>query len=300
LARAIYGDYRAKKIYFCVGSANAGKGLLTDAILNAFESFVGIFDANVLVNNERDMSDAAKKLAWVNDIADKRIVISNEIRMQKSMDGNIIKSIASGGDGLLIRQNFQDQKKVINRSTLFTFSNDIPKINPYDQAIRNRVRCIEYKKSFEDKESYIAKGGEIKDGMLFADKTLKDKFCNDNEYKDAVIWIIFDAYQMYLKEGHFEPESIRQGTEEWTGNENSIENILKMDYEITNDKTHMVKARELIDYIKGKHKVDMSETKIGKELNRLGLGISEKKVDGVKFRVRTGIRYINNECDMLE
>ncbi len=152
VARALYGDYLSKKFYFCVGKSNAGKGALTDALKAAFGGFVGTFNAKALVYNERNGSDAAKQLSWVFGVKDKRMVISNEVSMNVPFDGNMIKMLASGGDEFDARKNHIDEVKVINRSTMFCFVNDIPTVNPYDDAVGNRVRCIEYKCVFTEDE----------------------------------------------------------------------------------------------------------------------------------------------------
>ena len=150
LARALYGDYRAKLIYFCIGTANAGKGVLCDAINGAFEGFVDVFNGNELLYNESS-SDEAKKLSFVYDFKDKRVAFSNEIKMSKSIDGNMIKKIASGGDGYKARVIYGKEEKIINRSTEFLMVNDIPTVAPNDDAVKNRVRCVEYKKTCQQR-----------------------------------------------------------------------------------------------------------------------------------------------------
>lgn len=107
LARAIYGDYRAKRCYATVGEPNCGRGLLTGALSAAFGDYVTTFDSNDLLFNPRDGADNAKQNAWLVPIAASRLCIGNEIRLTgtRFVDGNKLKSLVSGGDVIKGRLN---------------------------------------------------------------------------------------------------------------------------------------------------------------------------------------------------
>lgn len=283
IARALYGDYRAKKFYFCVGRSNAGKGVLTDALKATFQGFIGTYNAGSLAYNERNGADSAKQLSWVFSIKDKRMVISNEVSMNKPIDGNIIKMLASGGDEFEARRNHQDEIKCINRSTMFGFVNDIPTILPYDDAVGNRVRCIDYKCVFTEND--ITKDFERK-----ADVSIKDRFKSDVDFQDALVHIMIDAYNEYKTKGHDVPECIREATKEWSGDAGSVEGILMKRYEITRDMNDFVPARELLNYLQKDEKMTMSDKKIGMELTALKLINKLKKVNGKGIQSWFGIR----------
>lgn len=288
IARAIFGEFEAKVIYFCVGSANAGKGLLTDSLQAAFGGFVGIFNSNVLVHNERDGSDAAKKLAWVVDIKNKRLVIANELPMNKSLDANIIKSISSGGDGMMARTNFQDATTIINRSTLMCFSNDVPSINPYEKGVENRLRFIEYMKTFVDPNNFK---GEITDEIVFADSTLKTKFKNDAKYKDSMVHLIMESYKEYLLAGHTVPLGVTQATSEWAGDVASVKGLLFEDFEITLNMEDVLPSKTIFNYLTETKKLCMSSNKVGKELTALKLVRRKAYIDGSTCAAWLGIRF---------
>ena len=297
LARALYGDYRAKLIYFCIGTANAGKGVICDAISGAFEGFVDVFNGNELLYNE-NTSDEAKKLSFVYDLKDKRVAFSNEIKMTKCIDGNLIKKIASGGDGYKARVIYGNPEKIINRSTEFLMVNDIPTIAPNDEAVKNRVRCIEYKKTFVNKESYI--GGDDP-SIAFADPRLKDKFVNHPDYQDAMVHLMFDAYKEYLRDGHNVPSGVSEACKSWVGDSGSIKSHLEKEYEITNNSDDYVAARELIDYLVKTCKLPMSDTKIGIDLGKVVKLVRDvKRENGKSVKIWKGIKKISIGYDMLD
>lgn len=293
LARAMFGDFNSKLFYFCVGRSNAGKGVLTDALKAAFGGFVGTFNAGALAHNDKNGADCAKQLSWVFGVKDKRMVISNEVSMNRAFDGNLVKMLASGGDEFDARKNHKDEVKVINRSTLFCFVNDIPTINPYDDGVGNRVRCIEYKCVFTDDEI-------TKDFERVADKDIKDKFKHNVDYQNALIHIIEDSYKEFKAEGHKVPECIREATKEWSGDSGSVEGLLSKRYDITRDANDFVPARELIDFLTKEEKLTMSDKKIGMELSALKLEKGGKTTRGKTIKVWYGLKarddgyYIND------
>ena len=85
-------------------------------------------------------------------IANKRIIISNEIKQSVELDGNKIKKIASGGDTLIGRTHCKEEQEFITQFLPVVLCNDINKISPYDDAVDNRVRCLTYEKNIVENE----------------------------------------------------------------------------------------------------------------------------------------------------
>jgi hypothetical protein len=286
IARALYGDYRAKQFYFCVGKSNAGKGVLADALKSAFGGYVGTFNAKALAYNDNSSADAAKQLSWVFGIKDKRMAISNEVSMSKAFDGNMLKMLASGGDEFDARKNHKDEVKAINRSTLFCFVNDIPTINPLDDGGINRVRCMEFNCVFKDA---MEVDGE-KEFERAADKEIKDKFANNLDYQDALVWVMIDAYRLFKQNGHNIPDRVKNATKEWTGDVGSVSGLLDMKYEVTRNDQDAVPARDIINFLTKEKQLKMSETKIGRELAGLKLVKKDMKLKGKTMRVWCGLK----------
>ena len=61
LARALWGDYRARKMYIMVGNTSTCKGLLQDALISSCGSFAGTFDIAGFQRNNNSGADAAKQ-----------------------------------------------------------------------------------------------------------------------------------------------------------------------------------------------------------------------------------------------
>jgi hypothetical protein len=291
LARALYGDYRAKRCYFTTGRANCGRGLLTAALQSSFEGFVTQFSSEQLLYNSRTASDPAKQMAWVIPFRDARIAIANEISMsEKFIDGNRLKGISSGGDQIQARLNFKDEQLYTIRATLFCLTNDIPQIKPAEEGLLNRICINELKKVYvktpEPSNKYQAK----------EDRTLKDKF-NQDTYKDALFFLLADEWKKFVAMGRQseKPASVQAGIQEWVETGVSVQNILSDKYEFTKLEDHTVRFDDLEKLLRQKDCKD-STTKIGRELTRLtGHEGFQKKVNGRLVSIRRGIRLLEDD-----
>jgi len=79
-ARALWGDYRARKLYFLVGPTSTGKGVRSIALKISCGSFVSDFNINSFAHNPNSGSDEAKQLSFLWSVVDSRIALSNEAR----------------------------------------------------------------------------------------------------------------------------------------------------------------------------------------------------------------------------
>jgi hypothetical protein len=285
VARGIYGDYRAKRAYICVGQPNCGRGLLTSALQQTFEGYISTFNTNSLLYNANASEDDEKKNAWLLSICDSRIAISNEVSMtNKYIDANRLKSASSGGDTLRGRFNHKDAIDFVVRATLLTLTNDIPEIKPADQGLLNRMCVIELKKTYKAvPEPYNPYEG-------LEDRTLKNKF-ETVEWQDSLFWILEEAWAAFAKTDMkaLKPASVLLATSEWVETNTTIQSILEQGFILTKNPQDYVPYKQIEKYLKSKGCID-SATKIGRELSKLGMTSVDKKVDGSTTKVRIGIK----------
>lgn len=278
LARSIAGCYLDKKFICALGDADCSKGTITKAMRGAFDGFVTEWNANNLKYNSRSGTDEAKKLAWIFPLLKSRLAISNECRMDKiPIDGNLLKTLASGGDDIDARLNFQDQVRLEIRTSFMYWGNDMPTITPKDSGIATRVRAVRFTKRFVENPTLP---NELK-----ADPDIKTKLAS-LEWRNAMFWLIMDAYALPTTE----PAEVVEETKEWVPTESGeFREILEEGYVIDFAEESYVSSREIAEYIKGRN-MNMSDTKIGRVLAQLGLTRIDKKIDGKTIRIWKGIR----------
>jgi phage/plasmid-associated DNA primase len=293
LACALAGDIGLKRFYFCPGYSNSGKSRFVNMLKNAFGKYVGSFNAESLaVSSKMDTKDEAAKFRWALINRFCRILVSNEIKMEIVIDGNAVKKIASGGDKLIGRTHCKEEVEFTLHGTPFCMLNDIPPIDPMDQAVVNRNHYVEFSFVFVKKEEV---------GRLPYYKELDPKLDDIMKSKSFIkgfIHIILDGYKDYLENGmpEFDQELKNKWTEDSKQND-VVVNAIKEIYEITNDPEDKIDVR-CIQKLKKKCKdlESISIQRINEVLSKdLGL-IKGKSRDGYFWK---GIRKIIDNKDYV-
>jgi len=214
--RAIAGDISAKKIFFCPGLTNAGKSKLSDMYIICFGGFVKTFDAQNLANmNKNNTNDEASRNRWAYIVRFGRIVFSNEIKMEYPLNGNSIKKFSSGGDRVVGRNHYEGDTAFVPHFTLFCMLNDIPAIDPMDDAVYNRLVYCEFNKQFVEKITNPK-------NQILADPNFGEKI-NEPRFIRGFIHLILDGYQYFLDHGQPSFDPIVK--ESWTVSDKKDRNV---------------------------------------------------------------------------
>lgn len=280
IARSIAGCYQDKKFICALGDADSSKGTLTKALRNAFGGYVVEWNANHLKYSPHSGQDEAKKLAWIFKFEHARFALSNEARMDKTpLDGNLIKTLSSGGDEMAARRNFADERPVVLRASFLYLGNDLPDITPKDSGLQTRLRMIRYTKRFVANPSGP--------NECLADPTIKTKV-ESREWADSLFWLLMDAYALPMEE----PTEVLEETKEWVPAESAkfremLEQSFSIDVQDMSDENYTA-SRDIISCLKAQN-LNWSDTKIGRELTKLGLVKEDKKIEGKTIKIWRGI-----------
>jgi hypothetical protein len=203
IARALAGKYEDKKWFINKGSRNSGKGVITKLLQNAFKLFVGTFNSGSLTRKQNENADDAKNLSWVVKKKDGRLLISNEVQEDVILNGKMLKQLASGGDTMLGRCNYQDEIEFTPQFTMMLQLNNLKGVEPAD--------ALESCEQFYCKSKFV-KEDELIEGQPFL--KLKD----DNIKTLLENPEIIDAFTIYVL-NHFAdsmvtPDSVKYSTED--------------------------------------------------------------------------------------
>lgn len=277
LARGLAGDSATlnKRVLFYIGETDCGKGVLTTAIVNSCGDYIGSFNAESLAHTNSS-SDEAQKLRWALLVANKRIIISNEINNTVVLNGNLIKKISSGGDPIIGRQHNSNETPFYTHFLPILFSNDINKILPYDKAVDNRARFILFKKHFVDEPT--------NEFELKKDDGIKAE-CATLLFQRCFVAMLLIAYNDYIVGGRndVEPDDVVVAKELFVGTERSnvIDKFLQ-DYEITNDESDYLRSSDIEEWINS-NKLGISPKKWAIEMTK---HCQMKKYDKVENKVK--------------
>lgn len=287
-ARALAGDYMARKFYILVGSTGTGKGVRTLALRRSCGSYAAEFNINNFVYNPNNGADEAKQLSWMMKLVDKRLALSNEARSQVSLCGVLLKQFVSGGDTLTLRCNHQNEQERVNRATLFMFCNDVPTIQPCDDAVLDRAGgVIEMQVQFTAQPNPFRP--DFEKPMV---KDVKQKF-NSPEYQDATVSLLLDAYKQYriANQVHHTPPCVTTAIKKWVAGD-GLESLLQLEFDTyldgqgRADPTKCVAFDELDQVLRlegvvpERKKVLMTKTKLAHELTRLGYVTDTRRLLG--------------------
>jgi hypothetical protein len=273
LARGLMGDLM-KKFLFGLGTTDCGKSVLTQALKKSLGGYYGDFNAENLVYT-KNSADEAAKMRWALLLRYKRIIISNEMKTNTTINGNMLKKVSSGGDGLTGRQHCGNETAFTPHFLVIAMANDIPKIVPYDSAVDNRVRVISYKKKFvdevEDKENELLKDNDI------------EKEINTDEFQAAFLMMLIKRYVDFKDNGDIqEPDEVINGKKEWIEETGDVMDLFLNDFEITNDENDYLPSEDIKLWLSEK-KIGISSTKIAIEIKKY---CKNKKYDNVNNKYK--------------
>lgn len=294
LMRAAIGDYKRRIMTIGLGLTASGKGSLATLVKNAFGEYCCSFNGNSMIGRSYDV-ESSRELTWVIDIASRRFAMSSEIKTREddgkrsalAIDGNMLKNVVSGGtDFLKVRKLHENDHTIMNKASIFMFAQDLPAIDPPDDAVRDRLRVCEWSYSYVDepKKPYEKK----------RDRAVLEKL-TDPEYGDAFFWVMVGEYEAWRRTEFVEPvrAEIELLARAELIKEIDFEAVLLEAYEITKNPNDYVLFADLAKYLKDNGVRD-KDTKIGRSLTALGLANVVKKVNKKATQVRVGIRELKD------
>ena len=347
LARALAGNIEAKKFYLCPGKTNAGKSKLVDMFMSCFGGFVQTFNAeNLAYKNETP--DEGQKNRWMYLIRFGRIIFSNEVNMRAVLNGNDIKKVSAGGDKLIGRTHCKEEVQFVPHFTAFCMMNDIPPIEPMDEAVIKRLVYYEFKRQFIMRDDTVINDNsnnlknDVNDKLsnkcnlkkrgivrindknnsnnikvtanncnknpvilekyqIWADSKLEEKIREDR-FINGFIHLVLDSYQYFLKYG--QPRFNEEAKSSWTSDNNKEEQIIELikdEYEITNDNNDQIKVSDFNLFKKNNSKVfsSISDKKIYEILEKMGVTKGRGKMRGervlLKIKEAEILKYNSSE-----
>lgn len=200
-ARALAGEYEEKTWAVGLGPRSCGKGVLTNIFRLAFGDYVQEFSAEELFF-QKCAGDSAKRLGWTVPLEFARLYISNECKTEDDngkklkLDGNLLKTIASGGDEIRARKLFQDQMGIRLQGKMLLMMNEMVKVKPEDANETLTTFCFktEFKNELTEKEQLM---NIVNDDYKFqqADPNIKKIIASKVDILDAFVNIIINGYE---------------------------------------------------------------------------------------------------------
>jgi hypothetical protein len=272
-ARSIAGMVNDKNWYVQIGQRNCGKSKLVNFFEYGFgDSYIGITNANNFLTDNGN-TDQAKQNMWLYDIWNKRIVFSNEFKIDKNVivDGNKFKSICNGGsDKVELRINHSDPVKLKPQLTLFMNLNDLPEIAPADA--KSNMVLMSLPNQFVRESEY----DETNKFLRLADEDIDD-FIEDEDNLDA---LVFDIINHFENTKPIITENIINSTNEYKDDTKEIDLFYER-YQFSNNETDIVPVSTINKYLQAE--LHLSPQKIFTLLKKHNNNVSKTKKSNNKW-----------------
>ena len=287
LMRAALGDFTRKKSVIGLGPPDCSKGMTTQLVTTAFGSYAQSFNGNSLLHKGHS-SESERDYTFILKFHKARFAFSSEIRIPPdtksniAIDGNLFKTLVSGGDEIQARRLNENAHSIVNKAQLFIFANDMPRISPSTNDVSSKIVPVNWSITFVDNP--IGPTERKRNAEM-------SKLYKLPAYGDAFVHLLMDEYRAWKATGFKEielPETAKLGLEDLVPAKR-LGPLLMEGFVLTKSVMDAVACDELYAYVKSEG-WEGTENRLGRELTALGLGIGKKKEDGRWKKLRTGIR----------
>lgn len=296
LARAIAG-HMDKLLFFFLGDGNSGKGLFEVVFRKLLGKLWGIILGGALTAKDSG-GDSAKLLSWMVKIRNCKLAYCQEINMDKPLNGIILKKISSGGDGVVARTNGKDEMDFILQFLTIIAGNDIPTIQPIDDAFQNRMAYFDMPNVYLNEQAILNYKGDK--NVIPIDTEIKDVWARKKSTCDALFTLLVKSYSETLPT---KPQSVIQSSKEWTEEDDIYEKIKDL-FEIPKERLDakgvpiiFSTSSKAMQYAVQSAHIHISPNKLGRIMTKLGHPSETKNINGTNTRVYFDIILKKSSCD---
>jgi hypothetical protein len=202
-ARGLAGYVIDKTWLMYIGSRDCGKSTTNEAFLSAFGSqYVAPFSIhNIMYQRNRRNQDTSVSFYWALELEHARLAISQEIPPPECgmrVNGAMLKKLTSGCDTIVARRNYDRQDTHFKTQCTFAFigNNSVEIDTPDAWETCFQVSSAIKFKSQEMIDSLRDAGTDelIMQFYRLKDSSLIEKFRNNIEWKESIVWLIIDSF----------------------------------------------------------------------------------------------------------
>lgn len=150
-----------------------------------------------------------------------RITFAQEPKNNDRFNSSVVKQV-TGNDSIYVRQLFKEGKVIKVMFKIICFANRAIQLEEYDDAMRNRCIFVNFAKTF-------IRGAPDDPEEQHRTMTYKIDPALDDDMPmmaEGLLWLMFNYYEVYKKEGLKPPESVRKYTETYWKENDALVNFL--------------------------------------------------------------------------
>ena len=269
LSTCLFGGNRFEEFYVFTGSGGNGKGVISELLHSVFGGYYYSVSVN-LFTKPIDKTD--QPVPALVEARNKRIMMTAESEADDELRQMLLKKMV-GGD--IIEARTLHSKHIFRYKASYKpifQMNAIPKLKNLDEAMKRRMRIINFPFQFRP----VLVG----DKDRLADPDVKEIFCKSDEWRNEFLLMLWETYQTIANDKSLpSPQAVREATEDYFDANNPIKFWLEEYFVITKNNKDRIQATDLLRM----YGEDTSSEKINKQHFSQGMnfnGIEKKKITG--------------------
>lgn len=281
-ASCLDGKNRDQAFRIFTGTGGNGKSVIIKLVELAFGEYYGTLPAAVLTTKDSGPNNASPYMA---DTLGKRLVFIHETEGDAVIQLGKMKVI-TGGDKITTRKLYGDPFQFTPQFKLGLCCNKLPTIPSDDGGTWRRIRVTPFKSKFVAKDKVDESIHHyLRDTSLDEEKL--------STWSQTFMWMLINEYYpKYIKEGLCEPDEVREYTEKYQRDSDSILEFLRSVVDETKNKEDTEKITILYQEMKSWHKGNSSsKLNISKRdleeylIDKRGLDVKGDIVFGIKCKL---------------
>lgn len=295
------GGNRNKILAFFTGNSHGGKSMIVRLLEIIFGDYAISFPRETFIEGRGGVAGNARPdLARIRG---KRVGFGKELAKNETLNIGMCK-LMTGNDSMFVRNLYEKGSDVKPMFTLIIMCNDPPKIPEHDEAMWERVKCIEFQSKFpskNDKKFRVPKDEDeqYKKKIFPRDLHLEEKLA---DFSEPLTWLLLEKFKHYYKNGYKEPKEVRLFTQTYKLNNDVFSQFIKQKLDKTKNKKDKITFPVLFAAFKGwyisnypSYKEKIGENMFKNEMNkRLNQYLENNRWLGYRIKVE------NYEEDRLE
>lgn len=199
LGYSLFGGNPEKAFFILWGqNRDNGKSTLMNIVKTVMGEYAGTADVNLLLTNRN--TDCDKPTPTLAGLVGKRLVDVSEPPLGRTLNGAMVKKLASGTDEIAVRHLHAETFAYVPRFTLWMHCNNLPRVEDPTAIDPYHTFVVEFTRSFKGKD---------KDPGLF------ERFTGNDNGKYTVLMWLYEGYRLYRAEGLNPPPNVRATIDNW-------------------------------------------------------------------------------------
>jgi putative DNA primase/helicase len=271
------GDISFQVFAFIYGPGGTGKSTAVKAILKTLGSYAATVAFNSFTEGMK--KDAGAATPQVMRMKGKRLVSALEAPDNASFDSAFIKGM-TGGERMVGRALYQEQIEFDVMAKALFVGNVLPRVAIHDDGFWRRVMVLEF--------------NEVQTSAGHRNIDIAAELATQEVQNQILAWMVkgWSMLGAHRGNGFPVPQECSESMKEWQGDNDTlrqfVEECCELDPSYWESTDDLYRAYGM--WFMGEEKFKLTDRGFGRKINRPGVAVNRKRVNGKVIRGRRGIR----------